>query len=144
MSYLPAGTPLPQPTPDDQAYWDFIRQRQLRIQRCTYCARFRHPPMPNCPSCRSASAEWAAVSGNGEVFSYTIVRHAAHPALKTALPFNVAVVMLDDAGDVRLVSNVVDASHEEMRIGLSVSLVWEATEDGGWLPRFCKRADATQ
>ncbi len=142
MSYLPDGTPLPQPTPDDAPYWEFVRGRELRIQRCEACGHFRHPPMPNCPACRSGATEWAAVSGEGTVFSYTIVRHAAHAALKEALPFNVAVVMLDDAGDVRIISNVVDAAPDEIEIGMPVSLVWDATEDGGFLPRFRRREAA--
>lgn len=142
MSYLPEGTPLPTPTPDDQAYWDFIGRRELRIQRCAECARFRHPPMPNCPHCRSSRFDWQPVSGTGTVFTYTIVRHAAHPALKAALPFNVAVIMLDDADDVRIVSNVVDAAPDEIGIGMPVELVWEPREDGGWLPRFRKSGKA--
>lgn len=139
MSYLPQGVPLPEANPEDRAYWEHIRNRELRIQRCTECGTFRHPPMPNCPSCRSRSMEWAHVSGNGEVFSYTIVHYAPHPALKTAVPFNIAVVLLEGADDVRIVSNVIDAEPEEMRIGMPVKLAWEATSDGGWLPRFRKR-----
>ena len=137
MAYLPAGTPTPRPLPDDQPFWDACARRELRIQRCGACGHFRHPPMPRCPRCRSDAIDWHRVSGEGEVFSFTIVHHAVHPALTHAVPFNVAVVMLDGAGDVRLVSNVVDASPDEMRIGLRVSLVWEEAE-GTVLPRFRK------
>lgn len=139
MSYLPDGVPLPQANPDDRQYWEYIRSRELRIQRCGDCGRFRHPPMPCCPNCRGEATEWVPVSGDGEVFTYTIVHYAPHAALKSAVPFNVAVVLLEDAGDVRIVSNVIDATPEEMRVGLKVSLVWEETPDGGWLPRFRKR-----
>ncbi|MEP7205654.1 MAG: OB-fold domain-containing protein [Casimicrobiaceae bacterium] len=140
MSYLPAGTPLPQPVPDDQPYWDFVSRRDLRIQRCADCERFRHPPMPFCPGCRSSRVEWAKVPGSGTVYSYTIVHHPAHPALEDALPYNVAVVHLDEAGDVRLVSNVIDAAPEEMAIGLRVMLCWDDTAEGVPLPRFRKAA----
>lgn len=144
MSYLPNDMPVPQPTPDDAAYWEFCRDRELRIQRCGDCGRFRHPPMPLCPVCRSAKTDWTAVSGEGTVFSYTVAHHPTHPALKGATPYNIAVVMLDDADDVRVVSNVIDASPEEMRIGLPVSLVWESTSDGGHLARFRKRDGAAR
>lgn len=142
MAYLPAGTPLPQPTPDDLPFWEACARRELRIQRCADCGRFRHPPMPRCPDCRSPRFDWQPVDGEGEVFSFTIVRHAVHPALRDAVPFNVAVVMLDGTGDVRLVSNVVDATPEEMRIGLRVSLVWDEVPGGGALPRFRKAVPA--
>lgn len=139
MSYLPDALPLPEPNPDDKPFWDHCRQRQLRIQRCGDCHRFRHPPVPLCPKCGSPAIVWAPVSGHGTVFTYTIIHHPTHPALKGFGPYNVAIVLLDDADDVRLVSNVVDAAPDEMRVGLPVTLAWEATRDGGFLPRFRKR-----
>jgi uncharacterized OB-fold protein len=138
MSYLPQGTPLPQPNPDDQPYWGFCSRRELRIQRCIQCGRFRHPPMPLCAVCGSGETEWAAVPGTGTVFSYTIVHHPTHRALKSAVPYNVVVVHLDDADDVRIVSNVIDAAPEEISIGLRVTLAWDEAEGGSFLPRFRK------
>lgn len=94
--------------------------------------------MPFCATCGSGGLEWAQVSGNGTVFSYTIVHHPAHPALKTAVPFNVVVVLIDDADDVRIVSNVIDAALDEISVGLRVALVWDEVEGGMFLPRFRK------
>jgi uncharacterized OB-fold protein len=139
LTYLPQDLPLPEPSPDDQPYWDACDQRELRIQRCAKCTRFRHPPTPICPSCRSPKACWTQVSGNGTVFSYTIAHFATHPVLKDALPYNVAVVLLDDADDVRIISNVIDIAPEKMAIGLRVSLVWQPLRNGGYLPRFSGR-----
>jgi uncharacterized OB-fold protein len=138
MSYLPHGTPLPQPNPDDQAFWDFCSRRDLRIQRCGHCGRFRHPPAPFCGVCGSGEIDWAAVPGTGSVFSYTVVHHPAHPALKAAVPYNVAVVHLDDADDVRLVSNVIDAAPADLSVGMRVTLAWDEVEGGMFLPRFRK------
>lgn len=138
MSYFPQGIPLPQPNPDDQPYWEACAKRELRFQRCANCGRFRHPPMPACSVCGSGNVEWKAVPGTGTVFSYTIVHHPAHKALKSAVPYNVVVVHLDDADDVRIVSNVIDASPSEISVGLRVALVWDEIEGGMFLPRFCK------
>ena len=74
----------------------------------------------------------------GQVFSYTIVHHAAHPALKSAVPYNVAVVHLDGADDVRLVSNVIDTTPEEMKVGLRVTLDWDDNGEGQLLACFRK------
>ena len=142
MSYLPEGTPLPQPNPDDKPYWDAIARRELRFQRCIRCRRFRHPPQPFCGFCSSPDTEWAPVAGAGTVFTYTIVHHPVHPALKSAVPYNVVVVMLDGADDVRIVSNIIDAAPNEIAIGMPVTLVWDEVEGGGVLPRFRKAAHA--
>ncbi|HMS80431.1 MAG TPA: OB-fold domain-containing protein [Burkholderiaceae bacterium] len=142
MAYLPDGTPSPQPGPDDRPFWDACARRELRIQRCSDCGRFRHPPMPRCPSCRSDAIEWAEVPGTGSVYSYTIVRHPVHPALVDAVPYNVVVVMLDGADDVRLVSNLLDVAPEDVAIGMRVALAWDDTPAGP-LPRF-RRAAPTE
>lgn len=135
-NYLPDGMPAPLPSHDDFRFWDYCRQHELRIQQCAACDTFRHPPRPVCAHCGSLKWNWTRVSGRGSVFSYTIAYHAVHPALKAAVPYNIAVVLLDDAGDVRLVSNVIDAKPEEMHIGLPVELVWEDLPDGMTLARF--------
>ena len=136
MSYLPADTPLPNPGPDDRPYWDFCSKRELRIQRCTNCGRFRHPPMPFCAVCGSGDTEWELVSGNGTIFSYTVVHYPTHSALKAAVPYNIAIVLLDDTDDVRIISNVVDARSDDLEIGAPVCVVWEELADGGYAPRF--------
>lgn len=140
MSYLPEATPMGFPGPDEAPFWAACEAGELRVQRCTACGRHRHPPGPTCPACRSEAHDWHRVPGTGAVFTYTIVHQAAHPALRASLPYNVAVVLLDDTDDVRLVSNVVDVAPEDMAIGLRVAVVWEAAGEGRTIPRF-RRAD---
>ncbi len=141
MAYLPAGFHVPPPLPHERAFWTYCGLRELRIQQCTDCGRFRHPPQPTCACCRSSSSTWTPVSGNGVVYTYTIVRQAVEPALRESVPYNVAIVLLDDADDVRLTSNVIDAAPDEICIGLRVALVWE-TAGTLTLPRFRKVASA--
>lgn len=137
-NYLPDNVPAPHTTHDDFPYWDSCKKHELRIQQCDACGAFRHPPRPVCAQCRHFGWSWTQVSGRGTVFSYTIAHHAVHPSLKAAVPYNIAVVLLEGAGDVRLVSNIIDAAPEEMRIDLPVELVWEDLPGGMTLPRFRK------
>lgn len=135
MTYLPKDTPLGQQTPDEAPFWAACQRRELRIQRCTSCGLHRQPPGPFCPRCRSEASEWRQVPGTGTVYTFTIVHHAVHPVLRAAVPYNVVVVLLDDADDVRLVSNLVDAG-PDIRIGQRVELAWEEVDEGRLLPRF--------
>ena len=136
MSYLPQGVPLPPPSPDDRPFWEHCAKRELRIQCCLDCKRFQHPPVPLCIHCGSSKSEWAAVPGTGTVFSYTIVHHPAHAALQAAVPYKVVVVHLDEADDVRIVSNVIDVAPADIKVGLRVKLAWDEVEGGMFLPRF--------
>lgn len=142
MSYLPTGLPLPEASPEDTPFWDACRDRRLLIRRCNACSLHFHPPMPSCVHCGSINVGWNEVSGEGTVFSYTVAHHAVHKALKGHGPYNIVVVMLDGADDVRLVSNLVDTAPGDIRIGMPVSVHWEELENGAVLPRF-RRAAAT-
>lgn len=136
MSYLPDGMPSPQPNLDDAPYWHACQEMRLVIRHCDDCNAFFHPPMPRCPRCGGAEVTWRAVSGAGTVYTYSIGHHAVHPALRQAGPYNVVVVLLDGADDVRIVSNLIDVAPEDLRIGLPVEVCFEAATDGTLLPRF--------
>ena len=136
MSYLPDGMPVPTSGPDDAPFWDACRNRELRVQRCADCHAFRHPPVPVCAKCRSMHTDWVQVPGTGTVFSCTTAAHPTHPALKGAPPYNISVVLLDGAGDVRLITNVMNIPPEQVAIGMRVQLQWDELSDGQLLPRF--------
>lgn len=135
MAYLPDDLPAPMPTLDTRAWWEACTERRLVFQRCTACGTLRHPPAPVCHRCHSFAQEWHPSAGRGRVYSFTWVHHLYLPSLKDRLPYNVSLIELDDAPGVRVVSNVVDASPQELRFGLALELVWEAAGDFV-LPRF--------
>jgi len=136
MPYLPAALPRFVPGRDDGPWWDALRRHELVIQRCADCGRWRHPPAPLCASCRSVAVRWERTSGQGRVFSYTIVHHAVHPALADHIPYNVALVELPDADNVRLISNLVDVPPADIHIGLEVEILFEDLDQETTLPRF--------
>ena len=78
----------------------------------------------------------AARQGRGRVFTFTMVHHAAFPALAAELPYNVSAVVLDDVPGVRLVTNVVSVARDALRIDLPVTLAWDEPQPGVVLPRF--------
>jgi uncharacterized OB-fold protein len=139
MPYLPETLPLPQPSTDDAGWWEAAREHRLVIQRCTNCGTFRHTPRPVCYNCRSLGFEWAPVAGKGRIFSAINCVHPVHPAVREAVPYNVVLVELPEAGNVRLVGNVVDTPYEQIEIGMPVEAVWEDVGEDVTLLRW-KRA----
>jgi uncharacterized OB-fold protein len=119
-----------------EPFWTATTQHRLEIPRCTSCRRFRMPPSPFCPSCQSQEQEWVSVSGAGTVYSFTLITNPPFPEAADHLPYAPALVELDDAPGVRLVSAVVDAPLDRIAIGSRVSLVWQDLPDGVTLPRF--------
>lgn len=135
MSYLPDNLPPPEPGLDDTVFWQNLAGRRLAFQACGDCGRVRHPPTPLCPACRSTAQDWVEAPERARLFTFTVVHYAAHEAVRPILPYNVAVVEFPELAGVRLVTNVVGAEAEGLRIGMTLELVWEPFREG-WLPRF--------
>ena len=95
---------------------------------------WRLPAAPLCPSCRSFASDWMEISGRGDLYSYTIVHRPIAP--DQTIPFIVAVVELEGAPGVRIISNIVDTPHEALEIGLAVEVVWEDMSADLAIPRF--------
>ncbi len=130
--------PRPNPSEEGQPFWDYLKDGELRIQRCSSCAKYRQPPQPMCASCNSVESEWVKMSGNGEVYSFVISRQAIHPALVDKVPFLTVSIALEEGP--HLTSNMVDVGPDEITIGLPVTLEIVDKGDGLLMPMFRSRA----
>ena len=135
--FFPDGMPQPLADATTLPWWQAAAEHRLVVQCCASCGRTRLPPAPVCPECRSAEAGWQQVSGRGEVYTYTVVHRPI--AAGQALPFVIAVIALADAGGVRMISNLVGCSPDEVAVGLPVELVWEDMSADLAIPRFRPR-----
>ena len=132
--FFPDGMPPPMADAITLAWWEAAAEHRLVVQRCTACGQTRLPPAPVCSACRSSEADWQEVPGRGEVYTYTIVHRPI--AAEQSLPFLVAVVSLEESSGLRMISNLVDVSPEEVTIGMPVELVWEDMSADLAIPRF--------
>jgi uncharacterized OB-fold protein len=127
-----------------EPFWQATTSHRLLIQRCAACAKPRMPPTAFCAACQSSDTDWAEVSGKGKIYSFTIITLPPFPEAAEHLPYVPAIIELDEVPGVRLISAVVGAALEDVRIGAAVALEWQDLpdnlQDGSpWavaLPRF--------
>ena len=124
------------PDPVSEPFWAAARAHRLVCQRCGACGARRLPPVPLCHVCRSFDVEWETLSGMGRIYSYTVVRSSPVPALAADVPYVIAVVALDDAPGVRLVTNVVGGDVDDVVVDAPVAVVWDDVSDTVTIPRF--------
>ena len=134
--WFPDEMPYPSASAETVEWWSAAAEHHLVVQTCDQCGRTRHPPGPVCPSCSSMAAHWAELPGTGSVYTYTIVRQAFIPSLGDRLPYIVIAVDLDEAGGVRMVSNLVEAEPSQAAVGMRVEVVWEDMGPDLALARF--------
>lgn len=126
--------PRPVITHLNRGFWDGCAAGELRIQRCTRCGRWQHPPRGRCSACLAADVRFEATSGRGTVFSFTIVHHAFRPGLAT--PYLLALVELAEQDCVRLTTNIVGCVPDAVTIGMPVQVTFETQDDGFAVPLF--------
>jgi uncharacterized OB-fold protein len=119
--------PLPAIDDDNRAFWTGGGRGALMIARCADCGYYVHPPIGFCPACEGRSVAPEAVSGRGEVYSFTVNHKAWLPDL--TVPYVLALVQLEEQAGLRLPTNIVDCDPGEVAIGMKVMVRFEAVED---------------
>ena len=129
--YLPEGLPSPraQRTGLDTEFWAATKRHELVVQRCNACKAFQWGPEFLCHSCRSFNMGWHKVSGRGRLFSWVRCWNPVHPALKEACPYIVAVIELPEAGNVRMVGNLLGDPMQNPPFDVAVEAVFEDHPD---------------
>ena len=112
---------------DTKAYYRGLLARTLLINRCQDCGTWHFPPRPVCASCWSRRVVATEVSGRG-VIHLLMVLHQG-PGIDPQTPQPVATVELEEQPGLRVSTTIVNASREELHIGMPVELTW--IEDGG-------------
>jgi uncharacterized protein len=123
--------------PQNTAFWTGGAEGKLNIHKCGDCGGFIHPPKEVCRHCQSENVAPFAVSGKGQVDTYTINHQKWAPDME--VPFVIARVKLDDAPGVYLTTNIVGCPVDEVAIDDLVRVVFEE-QDGLWYPLFEKVA----
>jgi uncharacterized protein len=125
---------VPSPTPETQPYWDGLREGKLRLQCCADCGKVRHYPRPVCDACWSMKVAWVDASGHGAVHSWTVTHYAFHPGFKGDLPYILLTVDLPEG--VRMNAQARGIAASQLRVGLPVTLGFDAVKDDLTLPVF--------
>jgi hypothetical protein len=126
--------PIPAVTPEMKPFFDAAKRHQLVVQRCTQCGTYRFPAREICSNCLSRAAEWVAVSGEGEVFSYNVMHQVYHPGFADEVPYAVVVIKLKEGA--RMNSNLVGVKPHDIKIGMPVRVVFEDITEEVTLPKF--------
>ena len=137
MSYLPQGTPVRSHRPTISPTGISARSAICAFSAATRAAA---SVIRRCRSARTAARSGSNGPGAGHRLG-VLLHDRASPDPSRAQERRAVqhrVVHLDEADDVRLVSNVIDVAPEEIAVGLRVTLAWDEIEGGMFLPRFRK------
>jgi uncharacterized OB-fold protein len=109
------------------AHRDALAEERLTFQRCATCGNAWLPPRDACPRCLSPEWGWEDARGTGRLVSWVVYHRAYHPDFEDRVPYNVALVELDEGP--RLITNVVGIDGVD---GLEIdrAVTWQADSEG--------------
>lgn len=119
---------LPVPTPDDAEFWRGAHRGELRVQRCGTCGLHQHYARLRCSHCGADDLAWITASGEGTVYSFTVIRRHGAPPFKARVPFVVAAVDLAEAG-ARVLAVMPEVTPEQVHVGMKVRATFRPAGD---------------
>jgi uncharacterized OB-fold protein len=125
---------LPALTPENEHFWTGGARGALCFLRCSACSSFVHPPAPLCPDCLGRDLAPADVSGRATLLTYTVNHHPWIPGFDP--PYLIAIVEIAEQPGLRLMTNLVGCSEDDVSIGMPLQVRFEPADDGIFLPLF--------
>jgi len=132
----PIGIPVPNPSAASKPYWEGCARGELVYQRCDDCGTIALRPATVCGSCLSRSLAWVQSSGEGLLYSWTVVWRPQRPSF--TVPYAPAIVTLDEG--FRMVSSIVGCEPEDLSADMPVAVEFHAASDEIFLPYFRPRS----
>lgn len=117
----------PVPNLETTAFWDAAAEGKLMIGKCDTCGAVHYYPRALCPVCFSDKTRLQQVSGDGVIYTYSVMRRAP-------IPYAIAYVTLAEGPT--MMTNIVDCDLDKIKIGQAVKLVFKPSDGGPPVPMF--------
>jgi uncharacterized OB-fold protein len=117
----------PAASPEHLPFREAARSGRFVIPVCRSCAKPHWYPRGRCPFCFGAEIEWKEASGEGVIYSYSVMRRASPP-------YATAYVTLAEGPSV--LTSIIDSDLRDLKIGAAVQVVMKEVADGMYFPFF--------
>jgi uncharacterized OB-fold protein len=120
-----ASFPIPDlELPALRPFWLAAAQQRLELPRCAQCQAFNWYPADVCTHCKQTSFNWVELAPHGKLFSWSVVQRPLFPPYAAIAPYIPALVEINDAPGVRLVTRLIDTDPLALSIGARVNIVF--------------------
>ena len=96
---------------------DYLKKGKVMYTRCKDCGLVFFPPRADCYQCLTSNMEWAEVSGNGKLISYSKLEYAPI-GFGDDLPYSIALL---DYGDYKVFGRLAnDIPENDIQVGMEM------------------------
>lgn len=112
-----------------EEFFSRLERGEFQTTRCTGCGKIHYPPHVVCPACLGEEVEWLDLPREGTLLAFT----QQSDAIRCRAPDVLGLVGLEGTGNV---ITRIDASFEDLRIGMKVAFDTWTSMDGVALHQF--------
>ena len=117
--------PLPRVDEFTKPFFDNLKRHVFSVPRCNDCGDYGWVPYPACRSCQSVDLTWTPVSGEGEVYTYSVV-YRGPGAFVQEVPYVICMGKLNERPRSCVVgANMVNVDPLAVRIGMKIKIAYE-------------------
>jgi uncharacterized OB-fold protein len=130
MAYTQRKIPFigtPETNPETKPVFEGFAANKLMVPRCNKCGKAHWYPRGICPYCFSQELKWEQASGDGTIYSFSVMKRAE-------VPYAIAYVTLAEGPT--MMTNIVDCDLDAIKIGQKVKLKFVPSENGPPMPMF--------
>jgi hypothetical protein len=110
----------PQANLETKPFWEAAAAGRFLIKRCKACGEPHYYPRANCPFCFSENTVWEETSGEGEIYTFSVMYRGGQP-------YGIGYVKLKEGPAV--LTNFVDCDLKSLKCGQKVKV--QFAETGG-------------
>ena len=114
--------PVPIATEASAPFWNGLRERKVKMQRCDDCGHWVFYPRGHCSACFSPRLSWKEISGKGTLLTYTLTRVPTMPEFTDEMPQKLAVVQFDEGPHVN--TTLIGLEPEDIKVGMRLKPVF--------------------
>jgi uncharacterized OB-fold protein len=114
--------PAPPVNPESKPFWDAAAEGKFLLRRCPACGEAHFWPRTICPLCHQADTEWEESPGEGEIYTWTVMRKSPRGA------FALAYLELDEGPRVYVQFRPED--NDNLAIGKRARITFHPVADG--------------
>lgn len=113
--------------PDLAFFWEATKKQKMLLPHCQGCGKTHWYPRLFCPFCFGDNLEWRESTGQATLYAATSLS-------KSEEPYVVAYVELAEGP--LMLTNIVDCSLDELKIGTPLRLTFSPLSSGHLIPVF--------
>lgn len=131
---MPSDKPLPELDNWNKPFWEACKEHRFIMQKCDATGQIWYPPAPISPATRDEKWSWVDISGRGIVWSMVQMHQKYFAGFADEIPYMVIQVQLEEGP--MILSNIVGCDPNDVKIGMTVKIVFDDTDPNISLPKF--------